>query len=58
MLERRELTGILFATGLVLIAIGFFGVGGSQALDVAIGVAGAVLAVLASAWWRILRTHQ
>ena len=58
MLERKELTGILFATGLVLIAIGFVGVGGSQALDVAFGVTGAALAVLASAWWRILRTHQ
>lgn len=58
MLERRELTGVLFGTGLVLIAVGLIGVGGSQALDITIGVAGAAMAALASAWWRILRTHQ
>ncbi|MDA1035298.1 MAG: hypothetical protein O3B65_00280 [Chloroflexi bacterium] len=58
MLERKELTGVLFATGLVLVVVGMVGVGGAQALDWAIGVAGMLIAVLAGAWWPILRTHQ
>jgi hypothetical protein len=55
MLERQELAGVVFGTGLTLVLVGVVGIGGGEALNYALSGTGVGLAVLATSWWGMLR---
>jgi hypothetical protein len=55
MLERRELAVVIFGTGLVLIVIGFWGLGGGRTLDYAVMGSGLGAALVSTLWWQVLR---
>ena len=55
MLEREEFAGVVFATGLVLVFVGVWGLGGERLFDYAAAGTGAGLAALGTGWWQLLR---
>lgn len=55
MLERPELAGVVFGTGLVLVLIGLIGLSTNSAVNYGFAIAGVVIAVLGVVWWRMLR---
>ena len=57
MLERQELAWVVFVTGLVLIAIGLWGLGGARTIDYAVISTGTGVALVSTIWWQVLRRH-
>ena len=55
MLERQELAGVVFGTGLTLEFVGIVGIGGGEALNYALMGIGAVVIALGTGWWMLLR---
>ena len=55
MLERQEFAGVLFATGLTLVAVGLWGLGVSDLYDQIVVGTGVAVSAVAVGWWQLLR---